>query len=471
MADTLNPDLCVIGAGETGITLAIRARQRGLDVVLIDLGTPPPGDASRADLRRQALLATAQQAQAIRLAPRLGLEAADPKPNYRTISEHTAAVGESAAPRDSHERLAALNVNVLVGEASFVDRSTLNLGETRIRARHFALTTGAEPIVPKLTGLDQVSYFTPDTILDAVRKLSHLVVIGGTAEAFELAQAYRRLGSDVTLVTHGAMLPGLDPELTAILLRILREEGIAIIDALVTDIVPRTQGTGINIRRGEEAPEALDASHILLALGRTPAIPQAMLERARLKMAAGSPPRLDIAPDGRVGGSKISAIGGAGGEFRPHAVRRQVEALLARIGGGKGAQVEAAYLPHTLATDPPLAWVGTTGVSSRQKEVVLRIGLGGTDAALAGGYGEGSAKLILDSAGLVRGGGMVGRGAAEVIAILEWAISHRLRADDLAQLSLPSSSPAAILAELGYLYLAQKPAPGGKAPALRRLLG
>src|SRR5690606_19096041 len=188
-------------------------------------------------------------------------DAAAPKANFRALAAHAAAIAVAAAPRDSRERLAALGIILPAGPASFIDRKTLSCGGQSIRARQFALAIGAAPVIPAPPGLDQGPFFTPDTIVDNVRKLSHLVVIGGEPAAFELAKDHRRLGAEVTLVPQGGLLPGFDSELVAILLRALREEGITIMDdAAVTSIVPRSQGTGVTLRR-EGGEDSLDVSH------------------------------------------------------------------------------------------------------------------------------------------------------------------------------------------------------------------
>src|SRR5690606_32924489 len=143
-------------------------------------------------------------------------------------------------------------------------------------------------------GLDQVAFFTADSIADNIRKLSHLVVIGGTPAAFELAQAYRRLGSMVTLVPQGGLLPGFDSELVAILFRNLREEGISILDdAEVTAIIPRSLGTGVTLRRSA-GEDSLDVSHILVAMGQAPMLDDTVLEQARLRRDRLRPDHLQL---------------------------------------------------------------------------------------------------------------------------------------------------------------------------------
>ena len=456
MAEILKPDLCIIGAGALGIGLAIKARQRGLDTILIDRGADEPGDGAQGALQRAAFLASAARAQAIRSAASVGLDNAAPKPNFRTIGEHAAALADAAAPRASLERLAALGIATHVGTPLFTDRQTLTVGETAIRARQFVLATGAVPAVPELPGLDQVPYFTPDSIAGNIRKLSHLVVIGGDATAFELAQAYRRLGSDVTLVPHGPLLAGFDAEMVAILLRQLREEGLAILEgAAVSAIIPRNQGTGVTLRHADGHEEALDVSHILLALGRLPDLDEAMLDKARLKRDPKDPDHLLVGPDGQTSNGRISAIGGAAGEHRAHAALRQSEVLLDRLTAGS-ARFDALRIARTLATEPALAQIGS-GETGRPGQLVLRANLAETDAARAAGAVTGAARLIVDARGTILGAAMLGHGASEVIAALALVMDRGLGAADLVQLSLPQASPAALLVELGNQFLVQRP--------------
>ena len=283
MADTIRPDLCILGGTALGIDLAIAARGRGLDVVLVKLPSDAGEDAPGEHLRRAAVRASAGRAQAIRTASRVGLENGEPKVSFRLVAEHAQAMANGVAHHSAPHRLVALGITVLDGAARFTDPQTLHSGDTVIRARQFALATGSRPVVPALPGLDQVAYFTPDTIGDNLRKLSHLVVVGGSAGALDLAQSYRRLGSAVTLVPQGELLGGFDPELVALLLRGLREEGVVVLEgAKVAAIVPRSQGTGVTLE-GADGPGSLDVSHILVAMGGKAVLPSDLLEQARLR--------------------------------------------------------------------------------------------------------------------------------------------------------------------------------------------
>lgn len=450
MADLIKPDLCVIGAGTLGRTLAIKARQRGLDVVLVRPAGAEPGDPADNSLRRAAFLASARRAQAVRTASQLGLDTAAPKPNLRSISERAAGIAQSIVPQQADDRLAALGITVMAGEASFVDRQVLRCGESRIRARHFALATGAHPLIPPLPGLDDVAYFTPDTIADNQRKLSHLLVIGGTPEAVELAQAHRLLGAMVTLVPQGGLLPGFDPELVALLLQVLREQGVAILDdATVTAIQPRSQGTGIALRR-PAGEDSLDVSHILVALGRVPDLDGALLDKAGLRRDRLHPERLALGPDGQTSNVRVTALGGAAGEFAPHVGLRQASLLVERLLGQGRGRLDFHRLPRVVQTLPALAQVGLLEADRtlRPGQSVLRCNLAESQAARASGVVTGMAKLITDRKGTLLGAGAFGADAGEIMGLVALAMKSGLRLDALDQLALPQPSLAALLIEM-----------------------
>src|SRR5690606_10952579 len=125
MADLLKPDLCIIGRGATGIALALRARQLGATVSLVARGVPEPSDPAHGLIARAGLLASAARAHAIANAGAVGLEAAAPRPSFRSIGEHAAALAAAAAPEHAGERLAALGVTEIRGTPAFTDRNTL----------------------------------------------------------------------------------------------------------------------------------------------------------------------------------------------------------------------------------------------------------------------------------------------------------------------------------------------------------
>ncbi|MET3927530.1 FAD-dependent oxidoreductase [Devosia sp. 2618] len=472
MADILKPDLCVIGAGAVGISLAVKARQRGLSVVLLPRASDD-NDHPAARLRRAAFMASAERAQAIRSAGQVGLDNAEPKPNFRNISDHSLAIAEAIAPRDDHERLKALGITILIGEAAFIDRQTLRIGETTIRARQFALATGSEPVAPLLPGLDQIAFFTPDTIADNLRKLSHLVVIGGDPAALELAQAYRRMGSMVTVVPQDGLLTGFDPELVAILLQHLRNEGVAILEnSVVTAINPRKQGIGVAILR-DGAEDALDASHILVAMGRQPLLDAGLLDKAKLRFETSRPQFLKLDTDGQTSSNRITALGGAAGADQPHIADRQASLLIERLAGLGNGRLEPAQSVRLVQTQPALAQTGLLEEETlRSGQTILRSNLAEHETDRAAGAAGGTVKLLAGHKGTIIGAGAVGLGASELIALLSIAATSGTTLGSLNRLALPQPSIAATLVDLAEQFQSQQPAGKGIAriPVIGRLM-
>jgi len=463
MAEIHKTDLCIIGAGALGTALALQARARALSVVLVQRAGETPGESARAGLQHACLMASAERAQAMRSAGDLGLAKADPKVSFRLIGERAAAIADAAAPAGAADRLAALGVTVLSDAAGFVDPRTLKVGADTVRAGQFVLATGSRAEVPALPGLDQIAYFTPDSILDNGRKLSHLVVIGGSAPAVELAQAYARLGAGVTLVPQGPLLPGFDAELIAILLRALREEGVAILEgASVTAILPRAQGTGIALAHADGSLATLDVSHVLVACGRVPELDPSLLGAARLKRDPRRPDHLLVSPQGRTSNRHVVAIGGAAGVFDRQTALRQAAIVLQRASGEAAGRIDPQRLVRTVGTMPALAQIGLTDGDGplRPGQVVLRANASETEAARASGNLQGSAKLVVAGNGAIAGGAVLGAGAADMVGMLAMALERGMGVAELAGLLLPPASPAAALHDLAEQYVGQhRPSP------------
>lgn len=470
MADLLRPDLCIIGRGATGIGLALRARQRGVEVVLVDRGVPEPGDPAHGLIARAGLLASASRAHAIATANTVGIEAALPRPSFRSIGEHAAGLAGFAAPEHSPERLAALGVIEQRGSPAFTNHDTLTCGETTIRARRFVLATGGHPALPAVPGLASVPFFTPDTVHAAVRKFSHLVVIGAEPAALELAQAYRRLGAQVTLVPQGPLLPGFDPELVALLAKALASEGVDIRTGFeAVAIHKRSQGTGVEISGPDGSHETLDVSHILVANGRVPDLTGDWLPQAGVKRHPGNPSLLLLDADGTTSNHRITAVGGAAADTQAGEAVAKGERLLDRLLGGRTKMGPAT---RHVATEPALAEIGSIpkGNKPRPGFAIHRASLAENSSARALGATSGSAKLVVSQRGQILGGGVVGTGAGETVALIGQAMALGIPAARLGRLSVPEPSTAGVLVALGREVEAAAPA-DRRPGVLRRLLG
>lgn len=460
-ANILKPDLCIIGASPAGRRLAMRARQYGAAVTLIDRGEAGVEDAWTTATPARALAAAAAQAQSLRDATVFGIPNDEPKPNFRAVHDHVQGVIEAMAPATAPERLTALGIEVIPGSVAFIDRRTLKAGENLIRARRFVIATGARPMVPAIKGLGEVPFFTTRSIFTNTKKLTHLVVIGAGADALSLAQSYRRLGSLVTIISAGPLLPDFDPEAVEIALGRLREEGLVIHEqASLADIVARSQGIGINLTLMDGAELALDASHILVATGDAPDLDSLDLDKAGIKRAATETHSLHLGPGLRTGNMRVFAIGDAAGAVQPHAAMEQADLVLDNVLLGISGRYLDRLVPMVVATDPGLGRVGLTEPQARQRHKtaysVLRASYAENDLARASRRTQGSVKLIVDGKGGLLGASVVGSGAEELIAFFALAMAKGLNAADLGGFVPPHPTFAALARRLGEAYLAER---------------
>lgn len=475
MADHSRPDLCVVGAGALGIALARHARALGARVTLVDRGPPEPGDGPQQGLRLAALQASAARAHALRQAGAFGMAGVEPRISMKAVQERAAALAADQAPATDRNRLAALGIEVVGGATRFADRNSLMVGDMQIRPRNMVLAVGASPIVPAVPGLEQINYFTPDTILGNSRKLTHLLVVGGGSSALGLAQAFARLGSAVTLVPQGTLLSGCDPELVSILARSLAAEGLRILDgARLSEIIPRAQGIGAvaNLADGQQA--VLDVSHVLLAAGNGADLDALDVAAARLRPSEGQGSHYARGPLGETGNRRVRVVGAAVGlDDWPAALahgRAVVEALVL------GAPVEKPVSqPVLVPTEPALAQIGrpaALGGPARTGQKLLRTSLVENEQARAMGSAEGLAKVMTAADGKILAAGFVGPGAAEMAAFMTLAMAKNIALDRLARLSLPRPSLLAAVVALGEAAAAARPGPPGnrRLAAARQLL-
>src|SRR5680860_304393 len=219
MAEILTPDICVIGAGSGGLSVAAAAAAFGVEVVLIEKGKMGGDCLNYGCVPSKAMLAAGKHAQAIREAANFGIGVGDDvKIDFRKVNKHVKEVIAAIAPNDSVERFTALGVKVIENAAIFIDRKTVAAGNYHIRARRFVIATGSSPFVPPIPGIKNIDYFTNETLFENNRKLGHLIVIGGGPIGIEMAQAHLRLGCKVSVVEGFKALGKDDPELAAIVL-------------------------------------------------------------------------------------------------------------------------------------------------------------------------------------------------------------------------------------------------------------
>src|SRR5690606_4315540 len=230
MNERIDCDIAVIGAGSGGLSVAAGAAMLGARTVLVERGRMGGDCLNYGCVPSKALISAARHAVAWQQAAKLGIQYEEPEIDFPAVMRHVKNTIAAIAPHDSIERFTAMGVQVVRGDGRFAGPDTLAVGGTSIRARRFVVATGSRPLIPQVEGLGDVAYLTNETVFNLTERPVHLLIIGGGPIGIELAQAFRRLGSKVTVVERARCLPREDAELSSLLLDTLREEGVVVRD-------------------------------------------------------------------------------------------------------------------------------------------------------------------------------------------------------------------------------------------------
>ena len=431
----ITTDICIIGAGSGGLSVAAAAAQMGARVVLVE-GGEMGGDCLNAGcVPSKALIAAAKHAHAMTTGGPFGIAPMVPHVDFAAVKDHVARVIATIAPTDSVERFEGLGVRVIRAYGKFISPTELAAGGFTIRARRFVVATGSRPFVPPIPGVEGVPYFTNETIFGLRERPAHLIVIGGGPIGIEMAQAHRRLGCAVTVIEGVKALGRDDPELAAVVLDALRSEGVAIIEG--APVVRLAGGPGaIEVELGDG--RTITGSHLLMAVGRVVA-----LERLNLAAAGVAFTRrgVTVGADLRSSNRRIYAVGDAAGGLQfTHVAGYHAGVVVRPLLFGLRARVKTGHIPWVTYSDPELAQVGLTEAEARAAHgaalTVLRHDFAHNDRAQAEGRTDGLIKLMVVH-GRPIGVSIAGAQAGELIGLWALAIAARLKISAVAGMVLP----------------------------------
>ena len=369
MAEQLTPDLCVIGAGSAGLSLAAAAATLGVPVVLIEKGRMGGECLNTGCVPSKAMIAAGRRAEVFRTSGPFGVKPVRPNVEFDEVNDHIHRVIGAIAPNDSKERFTGMHVRVIEGEARFRDTRTVVVGQEpdikfEIKARRFVIATGSLPVVPTISGIEQVPYLTNETVFETRERPKHLIVIGGGPIGLELAQAFRRLGSEVTVLELAQPLGKEDPECAAIVLDAFAREGITIRSGVKVERVRRLRAR-IEVVLAGATEETIQGTDLLVAIGRRPNIAGLDLEAARIKHQPNG-----IVVNKRFGttNKRVYAIGDVIGlpQFT-HAANHQAALLIRHLLFRLPIKMNLDDIPRVTFTDPELAHVGLTDVQARER--------------------------------------------------------------------------------------------------------
>jgi len=454
--DRISVDLCVIGAGSGGLSVAAAAAAFGRSVALIEKHKMGGDCLNYGCVPSKALIAAANRAQSMRTSARFGIAPVEPPVDFQRVHDHVQQVIAAIAPNDSVERFTGLGVRVIPAAARFLDGSTVAAGEHRITARRFVIATGSSPLVPPIPGLDQVPYFTNETIFDNTERPEHLIVIGGGPIGLEMAQAYARLGSRVTVLEAVKALGRDDPELSAVVLKALAEEGLALREnTRVERVEGRARAVRVTVSAGGAA-EVVEGSHLLVATGRRPNL-ELNLDAAGVEYGKDG---IKVDAGLVTSNRRVFAIGDcSGGPQFTHVANYHAGIVIRRALFRLPAKVNAAIVPWVTFTDPELAWVGLSEEQARAQGGihVLRWPYHENDRAQAERSTRGMVKVVTDRRGRILGAGIVGAHAGELIQMWALAISRRLKIKAMTDWISPYPTLGEINKRAAYRYYATAP--------------
>ena len=437
-------DVVAIGGGTAGLVTAAGVAGLGARAALIERDRLGGDCLWTGCVPSKAMIASARHAAAFRGAGAFGLAPIEPSIDGEAVLDSVRDVRARIAPHDDPERFRAMGVDVIEGAARFISSREVEVGDRRVTARRFVIATGSRAAVPPIPGLEETGYFTHAEAFERTRLPRSLAVIGGGAIGVELAQTYRRLGVEVTVVEMlDRILGPEEPELAERLATIMAAEGV---EVLTGRAVVRVEGAGpgarlhLAPRSDSEGPTSrVEAEEVLVATGRRPNTEDLGLEAAGVETDGGW---VTVDRKLRTSARHIFAAGDVtGGLLFTHVADHEARAVVQNALLPVRTSVDYSVIPWCTYTDPELAHVGLTEAEARERHgdrVMSHVyELSGLDRAIAERDARGLVKVVVDRTGRILGGHILGRAAGTMIAEIALAMRHDVRIGSLSSLVHP----------------------------------
>jgi pyruvate/2-oxoglutarate dehydrogenase complex dihydrolipoamide dehydrogenase (E3) component len=425
-------DLVIIGGGAGGLVVASVAAQLGLDVVLVNKQEAMGGDCLHYGcVPSKALIKSAAIAHSLSHADRWGLPAVKPKIDMQAVNQTIKNAIDTIQVHDSRERFEALGCEVVVGEATFTSPSQIEVAGRQIEAKHIVIATGSSAFIPPIKGLQQVSFLTNEDMYSLPVLPESLIILGGGPIGVEMAQAYARLGSEVSIVEIGPrLLPQMDNAMSVILADALSAEGISIY--LNTEVIEVTEQAGMK-QLMQEGGEMLQAQALLVAIGRRPVVDSLNLKKAGVRFDETG---IKVNRKMQTSNKKIYACGDVTGKMPlTHVAELQAGVVITNIIFKMPKKINYDVVPAVVYTEPEVAQVGLSVKQCKQlkKAEVHQFEISQLDRAITDNNKTGVAK-ILTNRGRVVGAHIIAPHAGELIHELALAVQENMKISKLTSL-------------------------------------
>lgn len=427
-------NLVVIGAGAAGLVTSYIAATVRAKVTLIEKAEMGGDCLNRGCVPSKALIRAARAASEAREGARFGVSTGKVEIDFAAVMAHVRASICSIAPHDSPERYRTLGVDVVQGEAMIVSPWEVEVDGRTLTTRNIVIAAGGRPLIPKIPGLDQVAYLTSDTIWDLAALPKRLVILGGGPIGCELAQAFARLGSAVSLIEMGQQLIGReDADVAGVVQAALEHDGVDVRLAHKAIEVKSGDAPALVVEHaGDRTEIAFDA--LLVAIGRSANVEGYGVDKLDLGLRKNQTIETDEFLRTRF--PNIYCVGDVTGPYQlTHAGAHQAwyAAVNALFGGVKSFRADYRLLPACTFTEPEAARVGLGEAEAKEQgtEVeVVKYELSGLDRAIAEGATAGFVKvLVVPGKDKILGASIVGERAGELIAVFVLAMKHGIGLD------------------------------------------
>ncbi len=425
-------NLVVIGAGAAGLVTAYIAAATKAKVTLIEKHRMGGDCLNTGCVPSKALIRTANFLKQTRDSQSLGVDLVEVEYDFADVMARVHRVIATVEPHDSVERYKALGVDVVMGDARITSPWTVEFNGQTLSTRAIVIASGASPTIPRIPGLESVRYYTSDTIWSLTERPDRLIVLGGGPIGCELAQAFARLGCEVTQVVRTRLMRREDPDAVALIEAALQADGARVLTHTETLRCEREGNIQRLIVRQQGAQEeALSFDALLCAVGRTARTEGFGLEA--LGIATTAQGTLETNAWLQTIYPNIYAAGDVAGPFQfTHIAAHQAwyAAVNALFGGIKHFKVDYSVIPRTTFTDPEVAHVGLSEQKATESGIAyeaVRYGLDDLDRAIADEAAHGFIKVLtVPGKDKILGATIVGEHAGDLLAEFVLAMRHGL---------------------------------------------
>ncbi|MGQ9655056.1 MAG: FAD-dependent oxidoreductase [Thermodesulfobacteriota bacterium] len=413
-------DLVVIGAGIGGFVCAVTANGLGKKVAIVEKRRFGGNCTSFTCIPSKALVRAGHVASVMRRAESFGLRVplAGGVQTEEVMSRVRRVVAEAYA-KDLPETFEEIGIQVLFGQARFLDPHHLDVEGRSVSSDKFIIATGTRPLIPEIPGLDEVSFLTNESLYELDTLPRSILILGGGADGLEYACAFKNLGVEVTVLQRGRqLLPRQDREMVHLLERHMRESGIQLLlGARPVRFFREDQGVSVVLKHRDEKTVEISASALLVTIGRELEVEELGLDHAGVRW---TPQGIVTDATLRTSAPNIYACGDVAGPYQL-ASTAEYQGILAATNAFLPVKKKVDYenMAFVLFTDPPLSYAGMTEEEARKRHGgdlrVYRFDYHGMRRAMVDGAEVGAAKFLCDRRGKLVGVHILGEGAPEVI--------------------------------------------------------